>query len=60
MKILRITAIVAAVLGVFPLYAQVRTGAVYGDIYDSETMAAVKSHVRELSSAMYEGRKAGR
>ena len=59
MRILRITAIVAAVLGVFPLYAQVRTGAVYGDIYDSETMAAVKSHVRELSSAMYEGRKAG-
>ena len=38
--------------------AQIRTGA-YVDLYDSETVAAFKTHVRELSSAMLEGRKAG-
>ena len=38
--------------------AQFRNGA-YADIYDSETVSSVKTHVRELSSAMYEGRKAG-
>lgn len=38
--------------------AQVRSD-VYSNIYDSETVSAVKEHVRELSSAMMEGRKAG-
>lgn len=38
--------------------AQIRSGA-YGDLYDSETVSSVKRHVRELSSAMMEGRKAG-
>ena len=38
--------------------AQFRQGA-YQDIYDTEVVSAVKGHVRELSSAVYEGRKAG-
>lgn len=38
--------------------AQIRNGA-YGDLYDSETVSDLKGHVRELSSAMLEGRKAG-
>lgn len=39
--------------------AQFRSGSVYEDLYDGETVSAMKSHVRELSSAMMEGRKAG-
>ena len=58
MNIYRIAISVAAILAAFSASAQFRQGA-YGDIYDSETVSAVKGHVRELSSAMYEGRKAG-
>ena len=39
--------------------AQFRDGASYEDLYDGETVAAMKSHVRELSAAYLEGRKAG-
>lgn len=40
--------------------AQYRDGAVsYDDLYDSETVAAMKSHVRTLSAMGLEGRKAG-
>lgn len=39
--------------------AQFRSGDVYQDLYDSETSAALKEHVRMLSSSMMEGRKAG-
>ena len=39
--------------------AQFRDGAVYDDLYDGETVASLKSHVRELSAAHLEGRKAG-
>lgn len=39
--------------------AQFRDGAGYEDLYDSERVAAMKSHVRMLSSAHLEGRKAG-
>lgn len=39
--------------------AQFREGASYQELYDSETVAAMKSHVRTLASAMFEGRKAG-
>lgn len=39
--------------------AQFRDGASYEDLYDGETAAALKSHVRELSAAHLEGRKAG-
>lgn len=41
------------------LSAQYRSGAVYEDLDDSETVAAFKSHVRMLSAASLEGRKAG-
>ena len=41
------------------LSAQFRSGAVYEDLDDSETVAAFKSHVRTLSAAHLEGRKAG-
>lgn len=40
-------------------YAQFRDGASYEDLYDGETVAVLKKHVRELSSAHLEGRKAG-
>ena len=56
-KFLAITA--AAVLSVFCAEAQFRNGNSYLDLYDSETVAAMKSHVREISAADLEGRKAG-
>ena len=58
MKIYRIFISFASLLTAFVSSAQFRQGA-YTDIYDSETVSAVKGHVRELSSAIYEGRKAG-
>ena len=42
-----------------PSFAQLREGMSYVDLYDGETVASLKSHVRELSSAQLEGRKAG-
>lgn len=39
--------------------AQFRDDSSYADLYDGETVASLKGHVRELSSAMMEGRKAG-
>lgn len=39
--------------------AQFREGVSYEDLYDSETVASMKSHVRELSASHLEGRKAG-
>lgn len=39
--------------------AQFRDGAVYDDLYDGEVARSLKKHVRELSSAHLEGRKAG-
>ncbi len=40
--------------------AQYRDGAIsYDDLYDSETVAAMKAHVRTLSAMDMEGRKAG-
>lgn len=41
------------------LSAQFRSGVSYEDLDDSETVAAFKSHVRALSAAHLEGRKAG-
>lgn len=43
----------------FAASAQFRDGAVYEDLYDGETVSLLKAHVRELSSAHLEGRKAG-
>lgn len=51
-----------ALLAFIPLVtisAQFRAGASYDDLYDSETVAAIKSHVRHISAASLEGRKAG-
>lgn len=45
-------------LSVFAAMGQYRTD-VYKDMYDSEIVAAMKGHVRELSAASAEGRKAG-
>ncbi len=39
--------------------AQFRDGVSYDDLYDGETVSALKAHVRELSAAHLEGRKAG-
>lgn len=39
--------------------AQFREGASYQELYDSETVASMKSHIRTLASSMMEGRKAG-
>lgn len=39
--------------------AQFRDGSVYEDLYDSEKVAAMKEHIRTLSSAMMEGRAPG-
>ena len=53
--------IFAAFMLLFPVLssAQFRNGAAYDDLYDGETVSALKSHVRELSAAHLEGRKAG-
>ena len=45
-------------LSVFASMGQYRSD-VYKDMYDSENVAAMKGHVRELSAASLEGRKAG-
>lgn len=49
----------AFALPVIMVSAQYRDGAVYQDLYDSETVSAMKTHVRELSSASLEGRSPG-
>lgn len=41
------------------LSAQYRSDASYNDLYDSETVAALKTHVRTLSAADMEGRSPG-
>ena len=53
--------VLPVLLALLPLLvsAQFRSGAAYEDLDDSETVAALKSHVRMLSSAHLEGRKAG-
>lgn len=52
---------VALLLWLVPLTAaaQYRTGASYEDLYDGEIVSALKAHVRTLSAAHLEGRKAG-
>lgn len=48
-----------ALLPAFSAYSQYRDGAAYIELEDSENIAALKSHVRYLSSSLLEGRKAG-
>ncbi|MBR5273942.1 MAG: TonB family protein [Bacteroidales bacterium] len=43
----------------FTVSAQFRDGVVYDDLYDGETVASLKTHVRELSATHLEGRKVG-
>ena len=50
---------ISFLLSVLSLSAQYRSGNSYQDLYDSETVSAMKNHVRELSAASLEGRKAG-
>ena len=51
--------IVLSFLFVLPSGAQFRNDVPYEDLNDSETVAAMKNHVRVLSSPDYEGRRAG-
>lgn len=51
--------IMLAFMPAFSSYAQYRGSVSYNELDDSENVAAMKSHVRYLSSAMLEGRKAG-
>ena len=43
----------------FVAFSQYRDAVSYEDLYDSENVAAMKAHVRALSAAHLEGRKAG-
>ncbi len=61
-KCMRIKGMILSVLMMFvasSAFAQYMDGAVYDDLYDGETVSAFKTHVRELSAAHLEGRKAG-
>ncbi len=55
----RLFVLIVLALIPFLVSAQFRSGAAYEDLDDSETVSAMKSHVRMLSSAHLEGRKAG-
>lgn len=55
----RIILLSALILMPVLMSAQFRSGAAYADLDDSETVAALKTHVRTLSAAHLEGRKAG-
>ena len=57
--VFRFISALAFIIVSFSASAQFRDGAVYDDLYDGETMAALRSHVRELSATHLEGRKAG-
>ena len=59
MRILKVAAFVMSLLVSMSVEAQVRCASAYEDLYDSETSAALKEHVRMLSSSMMEGRGAG-
>lgn len=53
------TFLVLFLLSASTLCAQFRNDAVYKELYDSETVSSLKSHIRYLASASLEGRKAG-
>lgn len=58
-KITIISALAAFFVGILPAHAQLRKGASYADLDDSETVRALKEHVSTISAAVMEGRKAG-
>ena len=51
--------ICAIFIGIIPAGAQLKNGASYADLNDSETVRAFKEHVSTISAAAMEGRKAG-
>ena len=55
----RWTILITMLLSVLPLQAQIRPGGLLDDLDDSETVSALKEHVRTLSAASMDGRKAG-
>ena len=59
MKIMKVAALAMSLLVAVSASAQYRGGSAYEDLYDSETSAALKEHVRMLASSMMEGRGAG-
>ena len=59
MKIIKVAALAMSLLVAVSASAQFRVGSAYEDLYDSETSAALKEHVRMLASSMMEGRGAG-
>lgn len=58
-SIFKFVSAVFLLLASFPASAQFRSQSSYSDLYDGETVAAIKKHVMELSAAHLEGRKAG-
>lgn len=58
-EINRIFTLIAVFLFSVSAFGQYRTDSGYQDLYDSETGGSLKSHVRVLSAAHLEGRKAG-
>lgn len=59
MSIFKVATLFMSLLVSLTAEAQFREGSAYEDLYDSENVAAMKEHVRTLSSAMMEGRAAG-
>ena len=55
----RLFVFLIAVLSFLSASAQYRDGQNYRDLYDSDIVTAIKAHVRVLSAADMEGRKAG-
>lgn len=59
MKMLKFISICFLALSASAAHAQFRDGLSYNEMNDSETVASFKEHVRTLSAAHLEGRKAG-
>lgn len=59
MKMKRLFLFIAALFPAVALHAQYNGSASYEELYDSETVASLKGHVRELSASHLEGRKPG-
>ena len=59
MGVFRFIAAIAILFLSLPATAQFRDGVTYDDLYDGETVASMKAHVREISASQHEGRKPG-
>ena len=53
--LLKTLSLLSSMLLTVSVSAQFRDDSSYADLYDGETVASLKGHVRELSSAMMEG-----